>query len=197
MRPTGLLAMVCLATAALAAGCASQPPFRFYTLKAVGTPAAAPSTLVVALGPISVPAVVDRPEIVVSTATNEVSLDDFHRWASPLPDNLAAVMAEDLVLMLGTPRVVRFPQPLAIDPDYRVVVDFRTFESALGAAASLDATWTIHRTKDQRTRTGTTSAREGLTDASFQALAAGHSRAVAKVSRDIADAIAAMQREAP
>jgi uncharacterized lipoprotein YmbA len=184
MRLTGLLAMVCVATIALATGCATQPPFRFYTL-------------VVALGPISVPAVVDRPEIVVSTGTNEVRLDDFNRWASPLPDNLSAVMAEDLVLMLGTPRVIRFPQPLAIDPDYRVAVDFRTFDSALGGSASLDATWTIRRSKDQKTRTGTTSARESLADASYQALAGGHSRAVAKVSRDIADAIVAMQREAP
>jgi uncharacterized lipoprotein YmbA len=187
-----------LATAAAALGLAtacSTPTFQFYTLTAMTAPAAPATTLVVALGPITVPAVVDRPEIVVSTGANQVSLDDIHRWASPLPDNLARVMAADLALMLGTPRVVPFPQALAPPADYRVAVDFRSFVSALGDQASVDVIWTIHRTKDRKLQTGHTAVRESVSEPSYAALAGAHSRAVAKVSQDIADAILAMQQE--
>ena len=66
----------------------------------------------VAVGPVSVPAAVDRPQIVVSTGPNQVRLDEFNRWASPLQNNIARVVAENLVAMLGTPRVTLFPQTL-------------------------------------------------------------------------------------
>jgi uncharacterized lipoprotein YmbA len=196
MRPTALLAIVCMASG-LATGCATQQPFRYYTLRAAAGPAAAASTLEIALGPVTVPAVVDRPEIVVSTGRNELRLDDFNRWASPLQDNLSRVMADDLAMLLGSPRVTRFPQPLAVEPDYRVAVEVRSFESTLGESASIDAVWTIRRIKDRKTQTGQTSVRERVADPGYEALAGAHSRAAAKVSQDIADAIRQLQRDAP
>jgi uncharacterized lipoprotein YmbA len=193
MRLVALLASV-VAALGLATAC-STPPFQFYTLSAANVPAVPATNLVVALGPVTVPGVVDRPEMVVSVGANQVTLDDIHRWASPLADNLARVMAEDLSLMLGTPRVIQFPQALAPQPDYRVTVDFRSFESVLGDKAAVDAIWTIQRVKDRKLQTGHVAVRESVSDASYQALAGAHSRAVAKVSQDIAQAILALQRE--
>ena len=68
-------------------------------------PAATSSNLSVVVGPVSVPAVVDRPQIVVNTGPNQVRLEEFNRWASPLQNNIARVVADNLVAMLGTPRV--------------------------------------------------------------------------------------------
>jgi hypothetical protein len=67
----------------------------------------------------------------------------------------------------------------------------------LGEAAAIDAMWTVRRMKDKKTQSGRTVARESTADGSYQALAAAHSQAAAKMSRDIADAIAALQRETP
>ena len=196
MRATALTGIVCVITAFLTA-CATPPPTRFYTLTATAAPAATPSALVVAVGPVTVPATVDRPEIVVSAGRNELTPADFHRWASPLQDNFSRVIAEDLGLILGSPRVGRFPPALGVDADYRVFVDVRSFNSTLGEAAAIDAMWTVRRMKDKKTLSGRTVARESTADGSYQALAAAHSQAAAKMSRDIADAIAALQREAP
>ena len=194
MRRRALLAIGC-AVLVLAAGCGSAPPSHYYTLTPTSAPAASPatSTLVVAVGPVTIPSVVDRPELVVNTGPNEVRLDDFNRWASPLQDNMTRAIAENLVALLGTPRVIRFPQPLAVDPDYRVVVEVRRFESVPGDAASLDAVWTIRRFRDGKTQTGRTSAREAVPEKSYDALAAAHSRAIARASQDIANAIVALQ----
>ena len=193
MRRRAVLAVLCVA-AAIAAGCGTSPPARFYTLNSTAAPAATPSNLFIAVGPVTIPAVVDRPEFVVSIGQNELRVDDFNRWAAPLQDNLARTIAENLVVMLGTPRVILFPQQLASDPEYRVAVEIRTFESVPGTAIRLDAVWTLRRAKDGKTETGRTSARETVPDGSYEALAAAHSRAAARLSQDIADGVRALQR---
>jgi uncharacterized protein len=175
----------------LVAGCASKPS-RFYTLSATPTPTAAPSDLSVSVGPVSVPAAVDRAQIVTTMGANQVRLDDFNRWDAPLQNAIARVAAENLVALLGTPRVALSPQTLTT-ADYRVAIEVQRFESALGDAATLEAVWTVSRTKDGLARTGRTTAREPTPEKSYDALAAAHSRALARLSQDIADAVRALE----
>jgi uncharacterized protein len=188
IAPVAVCALV-----AFAAACAS-PVSRFYTLNAVTTHAATSSDLSVVVGPVTVPAVVDRPEIVVSTGPNQVRLDEFNRWASPLQNNISRVVADNLAAMLGTPRVTLFPQTLSADVAYRAAIEVQRFDSTPGEAAVLDAIWTVRRTKDSRTETGRTTVREVVHDNGYDALVAAHSRAVARLSRDIADAVRALDR---
>jgi uncharacterized lipoprotein YmbA len=185
------IALLCT-FAGLAAGCGSTPPSRYYTLSATATPATTSSSLSVAVGPVSVPAAVDRPEMVVGAGVNEVRLDEFNRWAAPLQEDLSRVIAENLVAMLGTPRVTLFPQTFSPDADYRVAVEVQRFESAPGKAATLHAVWIVRRAKDGKARTGRTTVHETVQDNSYDALAAAHSRAAARLSQDIADAIQAL-----
>lgn len=187
------IAALCI-FAGLAAGCASSPVTRFYTLSAAAAPVATSSQLSVVVGPVSVPAVVDRPQIVVSTGPNQVRLDEFNQWASPLQNNIARVVAENLVAMLGTPRVILFSQPLGVGSDYRAAIEVQRFESAPGEAATLDAVWTVSRIKDGKSQTGRTTVREVASDRGYDALAAAHSRGLARLSRDIADAVGALDR---
>ena len=192
MRRLAALAIPC-ALVVLATGCASTPDSRFYTLSPVSTtPAPTPSTLSVAVGPVSVPAVVDRPQIVVSMGPNRVWLDEFNRWASPLQSNIARVVAENLSGMLGTPRVTLASQTMSADAEYRVAIVVQGFESAPGEGATLDALWTVSRARDGRSQAGRTTAREPATEKGYDALAAAHSRAVARLSRDIGDAVRAI-----
>lgn len=195
MRRTALIAAFCAAIA-VAAGCASTPS-RFYTLSPVAAPAPAakPSAISVVVGPVSVPAIVDQPQIVVSTGPNQVSLDEFNRWASPLADNIARVVAQDLVAILGTPRVSLFQQSLNVAGDYRVAIEVQSFESAPGDAATLNAAWSVRRTRDGKSENGRTSVREPAAGSGFDALAAAHSRALEQMSRDIAVAIRALEQK--
>jgi uncharacterized lipoprotein YmbA len=178
----------------LAAGCSSTPESRFYTLSAVPAPAATSSELSLAVGPVSVPAMVDRPQIVVSMGPNRVWLDEFNRWASPLQSSISRAVAENLVSMLGTPRVALSSQTLSADANYRVVIAVQSFESAPGEAATLDAVWAVSRSKDGKLQPGRTTVREPASEKGYDALAAAHSRAVARLSRDIADAVGTLER---
>jgi uncharacterized lipoprotein YmbA len=184
---------VAFAFVVVAAGCSSDPA-HYYTLSPTAPSGSAAAKLAVAVGPVSVPAAVDRPQIVVSTSANAVAVDDFNLWASPLQDNIARVVAENLAAILGTPRVSLFPQTIASDLDYRVQIEVRSFESMPGKSATLNAVWTVRRMKDGKTQTGRSSVQEKVSDNGFDALAAAHSRAVGQMSRDIADAILALDR---
>lgn len=192
MRP--LAALATLGVAALATGCGSTPPSRFYTLSGTATPTATASNVSVVVGPVSVPATVDRPQIVLTTGANQVALDEFNRWASPLQNNISRVVAANLVALLGAPRVSLSPQTLSAGADFRVVIEVQRFDSTLGESANLDAVWTVRRTKDGKAETGRTTVRETVPQKSYDGLVAAHSRAVGRLSQDIADAVRALDR---
>jgi len=174
--------------AAAIAGCASAQP-RFYNLSSTASPIGAAGTRVAVLvGPVSVPAAVDQPQIVVQTAPNQVDVEEFNRWASPLNESIARALAGDLSSQLGTPDVAA--SPLAnFKPDYWVSLDVQRFESVPGQTALVEAVWVVRSTKGRQTRSGRTVAREPVQGDGFDALAAAHSRALEKISTDIAAAI--------
>jgi uncharacterized lipoprotein YmbA len=188
-------ASIALAAVALAA-CATSPPSRFFTLSGAPAPASPTSTLSIVVGPVTLPAVVDRPEIVVTVAENEVWLDEFNRWASPLADAVAIAVAENLAARLATARATPLVQS-AVEADYRVGIEVQRFESAPGSYALLDAAFTVRRLSDGRTATGRTTARETPGDKTYEALAAAHSRAMSRLAADIAAVTRALAAQAP
>jgi uncharacterized protein len=179
------------ALAVVLSGCASTPS-HLYTLNAAAAatpnPEPALSKLVIVIAAVSIPAIVDVPQIVVHTGPNQVSLNEFNRWASPLQNNIAQALADNLAALLGS-RVSSAPN---MDADYRVSVDVQTFESAPGDAATLSALWTVRRVKDGKTASGRSTDKEATSQKSYEALAAAHSRALVRLSADIADAIRAL-----
>jgi uncharacterized protein len=182
--------------AIVAAGC-STTPSRFYALDSTavadGTPAAHAAIMV---GPVTVPAAVDRPEFVVQVAPNRDEVDEFNRWVAPLNDAIARAVAGNLVVLLGTPDVAT--ETLAnFIPDYRVTIDVQRFESIQGQAAIMEAVWNVRKTTGGQTRSGRTVAREPVQGQGFDALAAAHSHAIAKMSADIAAAIRAEAEKKP
>ena len=183
-------------TAALAAGC-STAPARFYSLASTATADGTPPTSAsVLVGPVTIPASVDQPEFVVQVATNRVEVDEFNRWVSPLNDAIARAVAGDLVVLLGTPDVAS-AQLANFTPDYRVTIDVQRFESIQGQAAMLEAVWTVRKAAGGEIRSGRTVAREAVQGQDFEALAAAHSRAIAKMSADIATAIRTEAEQKP
>jgi uncharacterized lipoprotein YmbA len=185
MRAATVIAALC-ALAGLLAGC-SSPASRFYTLNGTATAAGGPPSAVsVTVGPVSVPATVDRPQIVVNTSANSVDVDEFNRWASPLQNNISRVVAENLGVLLGAPQVT---QSLGVESDFRVAIEVQRFESMPGDSAILDAAWMVRRAKDGRIETGRTTVREAVPQKGYDALVAAHSRAVGRLSQDIASAV--------
>ena len=175
-------------------GCGTTPNPRFYALTGAPAPPASSSTMSVSVGPVTIPAAVDRPQIVLTVGPNRVRLEEFDRWAAPLQNDIARAVAANLVAALGTSRVMLASAPVTATVDYRAIIEIQQFESTLGQAAVLDAVWAVSRTKDGKSQTGRTTAREATADGSFDALAAAHSRAVGRLSQDLANAVQELAR---
>lgn len=77
--------------------CASEPD-HFYTLNILPKEAAAARTLplIHVVLKVDLPALVDRPEMVVNASDNSVKILDHQRWAPPLSDQLLQTLARDL-----------------------------------------------------------------------------------------------------
>jgi uncharacterized lipoprotein YmbA len=133
--------------------------------------------------------------MVLKDGPNQVRIDEDNRWAAPLGDAIASVVAENLATLLGTPRVTLFPDRMAGDGAYGVTIEVQQFVSEPGSAATLSAVWTVRRGADGRTETGRTRVREPVTGSGYEALAAAHSRALAVMSREIADTLAALSAQ--
>jgi uncharacterized protein len=187
--------IVSCAVAAIIVGCASSPS-RFYTLSTTATTATDPQTgCTVSVGPVSVPAAVDRMQIVVRTGPNQVFINEFDRWASPLKGDIARVVAANLASQLGTPQVTVFPTSSSADASYRVVIDVLRFESELDKAATLDALWTVSSTKSGQARRNRTTVTEPTQGTDYASLVAAHSRALGRLSSDIAAIIREMEKK--
>jgi len=176
-------AAAALALAFALAACGTPPRERFFTLDAPEPPVAAPDAAAIAVGPVSVPEMVDRSQLVVRTTANEVVIAEQARWAEPLKSAIARVVAANLASELG----MRLAGARS-DADYRVMLDILRFDSGPEQAALIDAAWTVIGPKGVR-RTGRSVVRQKAQTRYYDALAAAHSAALAAMSREIAAAI--------
>ena len=102
-----------------------------------------------------------------------------------VPAWVAGVVDGDLSVLLGTPRVAALP--LAnFSPAYQGAINIQRFESV-----TVETLWVVHKSSGGALQSGRTVASEPVTGYDYAALAAAHSRALAKVSGDIAAVIRA------
>jgi hypothetical protein len=190
----GVLAAGLLFLSACSLG--TSPPERFFTL-ATEAPAAAPASAnaaayLVIVGPVTIPEIVDRPQLVTSAGANRVEIAEQARWAAPLKSEIPRVIADHLARQLEGARTATTDERGAGTPDYRVLVDVQRFDSS-PSAATIQASWTIRMKEGVAPLSGRSVVTEPA-GAGYDALVAAHSRALARVSGEIAAAIRSARR---
>jgi len=128
----------------LLAGCGSSAPSKFYVLTAdpvpqrAATARAAANT--VALGRITLPGAIDRPQIARRRGGNEIVFSEEERWAGPLDDMLRRVLADDLTARLpaGVMLVESSARP---PPGVTIALDVSRFDADESGAVTLTAHW--------------------------------------------------------
>ena len=152
--------------------------------------AAAPAAPSVVVGPVTLPELVDRPQLVVRVAANRVAILEEERWAEPLGSEIPRVIAQDLGHLLGSSRVAPYQQSSAAHADWRVLLDVERFEASPGEGVRVEAVWSLHRGLAV-SRTGRSRVHEPVAGEGYDALVAAYSRALLAVSTDLARAIRA------
>jgi hypothetical protein len=128
---------------------------------------------------------------VVRASDSRVNLDEFNRWAGPLRDEIARVVAGNLAAELGTP-VVTVSAALPGTSDLVVLLDVQRFDAKTGDGVEVDVVWIVRRAVDEAAgRSGRSMIREPAAGAGYEALVGAFNRALARVSRDIGAAVRA------
>jgi uncharacterized lipoprotein YmbA len=177
--------------AALAA-CSSSPASRFYTLgsnapAAPATRTAAPASFYLEVSPVDMPPQVAKNQMVVQDGAAQVRVLEDERWASLPADEVRRALSADLTQQLGAIDVYGTPHPDGV-PVYRVKVNVQSFESSPGRRAFIDAVWSVRGVNNQAVLTCRTQA-EQTVDAGYDALVAGHRRAVDQLASEISAGI--------
>jgi hypothetical protein len=187
---------VILAIAALFfAGCRSQSP-RFYTLnpiqedQMISRSKSPTQSAIIGIGPVKLADYLDQSLIVTRTSDNQVVKAEFDRWVGSLKDNFVNVLADDLGYLLATERIYLYPWRVSVPIDYQVVLDIVRCDGRLGDAAWLEVRWSVLQGPEKKLlKTNRSSIREPVGGADYAALVAAQSRALAKFSQEIAEAI--------
>lgn len=198
VRTAALLACMLLGA------CSSAPKENFYTLNPAAVPSsaappAAPdhgAALGIAVGPVRVPEIVDRPQLVVRRGPTQIDLLEQHRWAQPLRAEIAQAIASGLRTQLPGARVALDRDAAAQNADVRVTVDISRFDAMPGDAVTVQALWSVRPSNDRPPLAGQSLAREPLAGSGNEEIARAFARAVAGVSRDIAASVAAARNSA-
>ena len=177
--------------ASVLAGCGSTPVDRFYTLSggpATAVPPAAGATpLYFEMRPVTLPAQLRRPQMVVSAGDGRVDLEEHHRWAGPLAEEIGNSLSFGIAAQLGAVDVYRSAAPKG-STLYRIGADVQRFESRPGAYALVDAVWSVRRLDEGEIQTCRSVFQEPV-GLGHDALVAGHRAALAKLSATIAAAV--------
>lgn len=146
--------------------------------------------LTILVAPVRIPGYLKRSQIVTRSGLNEFRLAEFERWAEPLGDNIARVLAEDLGEQLNTNRIDFYTWNHPKPPDLQVGMDILRFDGAPGGDVLLNARWSIAAPDSEREPlVQEASIREKLGGPGYPELVAAMSRSLAKLSRAIARSI--------
>jgi len=181
----------------LLAGCRSATsPIEFYTLSPIATISEADKNagigdnLAVGVGPLQIPKIIDRPQIVTRIGPNQINVDEFHRWAGSVYEDFLRVVTMNLSTLLQSSLVVAFPWEDYFDPDYRIYMEIHQFDGQLGQYAQLDVTWAIiGREARQILLVRKSLIREPVQGEDYDNFIAAKSRILGTLSRQIAQGI--------
>jgi uncharacterized protein len=140
--------------------------------------------------PVAMPDYLDRPQVVTRVSENEINLDEFSRWAEPLKDSFTRALVQNLSTLLNTAKIIKTTESTGFPMALQVGVEVVQFDGALGGDVVLIVKWGLFGESGKKLLLAKRSSFKEPTGApTYEALVAAESRAVAVLSREIAEAI--------
>jgi uncharacterized lipoprotein YmbA len=145
---------------------------------------------VVGIGPVKLADYLDQSQIVTRTSDNQLVKAEFNRWVGPFKNNFINVLADNIGFLVPTEQIQFYPWRTSVPIDFQVSVDVVRCDGRLGEAAWLESRWSIFQGPEKKLlKTMRSSISEPVTGAAYSDLVAAQSRAVGRLSQEIAQAI--------
>jgi uncharacterized lipoprotein YmbA len=177
--------------------CATALPEHFYALNTDTAPNGAVSNnaeFSLSVDRITLPEMVDRPQIVLSSADHTVRLMEAQRWAESLRQAIPRVVIGNLRRQFPRASIAASnASTVSAQPTFKVAMDIDRLDSRLGERVDVVVHWRL-RNATGVVRDSVSTLRENLDGTSFDALVAAHDKILGRLSSDIGEAIAAAIR---
>ena len=140
-----LSGLCCLIALSLVGCGATSTPINYYSLSGAKAAPIKPGQqrLALQIGPVILPDLLKRSQIVLGVAEQPYRLSDQQRWAGELDREFARALGEQLAAQLGTEQITLYPADGHLQLTDQVLLDILSLEGSLGKEAVLIVRWTL------------------------------------------------------
>jgi len=187
-----MVALVMLATGC-SLGSVQSAPTRLFTLTPTVSSNAEARSMgddLIGIGPVTLAAYLDRPQIITRISPHELKAAEFSQWAEPLKINIARVIRENVSALTGSDQVFSFPWRRSVQVDHQITLNVLRFDAASDGRVTLVAQWAIYGDNNKAFRIRWRSTIENQASGNgYDAIAESMSRALADLSREIIEGL--------
>ncbi len=121
-------------------------PLRFYSFHNINSATEKRvrlQNISVGIAAVSIPRLLDRPQIVSRKSTNEIVRAESHQWGGEIREEITNVIASGLSFYLNSPNVFVYPKQSRYKPDYELFINVSRFDGELGESVLLEIDWQL------------------------------------------------------
>lgn len=165
----------------------------FYSLSSM-TPSVASSTnkMSIGIGPVEIPRLLNRPQIVSRKNKSEIIMSESHQWGGSYKEELIKAITDNLSVLLKTEKIEQHPWKSTFKPDYQVRIDIESFDgeidstttSATNRTVTLNARWRLLK-HDKELLVKRALITVPLKSSSYAAYVNAQSEAITRFSREV------------
>lgn len=115
---------------------------RFYALSSLA-PSGSNNKLRIGVGPIEIPRLLNRPQIISRKNSTEILISEQHQWGGSYKEELIQTLTDNLSSLLKTENIERYPWKFGFKPLYQVRIDIERFDGQVGKSVVLKARWRL------------------------------------------------------
>ena len=131
-------------------GAGSIGDTRFYSLSApLPSSSTITNKLSVGIGPVEIPRLLNRPQIVSRKDNTEIIIAEKHQWGGSYKEELIKALTDNFSSLLKTERIEEFPWKSSFKPNYQVRIDIESFDGQVGKSVILNARWRLVKSKKE------------------------------------------------
>lgn len=99
--------------------------------------------ITIGLDPINIAPYLQKPQLALRLSSNELSYDEFNRWAEQMDQNIARVIQSNLSALIKSSVVNTSPWPIGFTPKYRLQINIIRFEGNHNGYSVFDARYKL------------------------------------------------------
>jgi uncharacterized lipoprotein YmbA len=134
------------------------------------------------VGPVHIPRLLRRPQLVLRKNTTEVELVEMHQWGGSLREDISNTLSRNLSILANSNYIETYPWKHNNQPDFRIRVKIERLDGDLGKTLTLKARWSLLK-KNKLLKTEYSTINVMPKGNSYNAYVAAQSEAIYKLSQ--------------